>query len=69
MSLVYFIAIPLLASFLTPFYKNYLRYMSVVVNSILAGMVALLYARLPLKESVSFSAMYMLYPTAPVIYL
>jgi len=56
MSLVYFIAIPLLASFLTPFYKNYLRYMSVVVNAVLVGMAVFFYLRLPLKEFISFDS-------------
>jgi len=56
MSLVYFIAIPLLASFLTPFYKNQLRIMSVVVNLILLGLVFVYYPVLPVKEFVSFDS-------------
>ena len=56
MSLIYFIAIPLLASFLTPFYRNHLRFISVAVNVVLAVMVAAFYGRLPLKESVSFDS-------------
>ena len=56
MSVVYFIAIPLLASFLTPFYKNYLRIISVLINLILAGMVVFLSSKLPIKEYVSFDS-------------
>ena len=56
MSLVYFIAIPLLASFLTPFYKNYLRFVSVAVTLLLAGCAALFYTQLPIKESISFDS-------------
>ena len=56
MSLVYFIAIPLLASFLTPFYKKHLRFVSVAVNLLLAGFAVLFYAQLPIKESISFDS-------------
>ncbi len=56
MSLVYFIAIPILASFLTPFYKNYLRFVSVLVNILLAGFAAFFYSRLPLNEFISLDS-------------
>jgi len=56
MSLIYFIAIPLLASFLTPFYKQYLRIVSVVINLLLAALALYYYNRIPVDEAVSFDS-------------
>ncbi len=56
MSLVYFIAIPLLASFLTPFYKNYLRFVSLAINIVMAGLLFGFYSSLPIKEYISFDS-------------
>ncbi|MEA3419736.1 MAG: proton-conducting transporter membrane subunit [Campylobacterota bacterium] len=56
MSLVYFVALPILASFLTPLYKNYLKYVSVVLFAVLLGMVIQLGQSLPLVERVAFDS-------------
>ncbi|MEA1914844.1 MAG: proton-conducting transporter membrane subunit, partial [Campylobacterota bacterium] len=56
MSLVYFIAIPLIASFFTPLYKNYLTYMSVLVNFALLGIALSLNSALPLVEYLAFDS-------------
>jgi formate hydrogenlyase subunit 3/multisubunit Na+/H+ antiporter MnhD subunit len=56
MSLLYLIALPLLASFLTPFFKNHLRLASVILHLLLAGMIGALATRIPLKEYVSFDS-------------
>jgi formate hydrogenlyase subunit 3/multisubunit Na+/H+ antiporter MnhD subunit len=56
MSILYFVIIPLLVSFLTPFFKNYLRYISVIIN-ILLLMVALTFiGELPIREYISFDS-------------
>ncbi len=54
MSLLYFIAIPLLASFLTLFLKNYLRYVSVATNSLLLVLAYFAIDSLPITEDISF---------------
>ena len=56
MSLVYFVALPVLASFLTPLYENYLKYVSVLLFSILMGMAISLGASLPLIETIAFDS-------------
>lgn len=56
MSLVYFIAIPLLAIFLTPFWKNNLRIVSVIVNIILLYIAYSFSSQLPIKEFISFNS-------------
>jgi len=56
MSLLYLIALPLLASFLTPFFKNHLRLASVILHLALAGVIGALAVRIPLKEYVSFDS-------------
>ncbi len=56
MSLVYFVALPLLASFLTPFYKEYLNYVSVFLHILLLGMALQLGQSLPLIEYIAFDS-------------
>lgn len=56
MSLLYFIAVPLLASFLTPFYKQHLRLVSLAVQGILLALTLCFYTALPIKEFVSFAS-------------
>ena len=56
MSLVYFIAIPLLGSFLMPLYKNNLRLVSVIINVILLGFVFVFSSQIPIKEYISFDS-------------
>ena len=56
MSLLYFIAIPLLASFLTLFFKNYLRYISVAINALLLVLAYFIIEYLPISENLSFDS-------------
>ncbi|MEA3513460.1 MAG: proton-conducting transporter membrane subunit [Campylobacterota bacterium] len=56
MSLVYFIALPILASFLTPLYKNYLRYISVLLNIILLYIAFSFSSLLPLTQYIGFDS-------------
>jgi formate hydrogenlyase subunit 3/multisubunit Na+/H+ antiporter MnhD subunit len=56
MSLLYLIALPLLASFLTPLYKNHLRVVSVVLHLVLSVGIGVLAFRVPLQEYVSFDS-------------
>ena len=56
MSLVYFVALPLFASFLTPFYKNYLKYISVLLFAVLLIMDFGLGRSLPMVETVAFDS-------------
>jgi len=56
MSLLYFIALPLLASFMTPFFKGYLRYASVAINTLLLFLAYLAIDTLPIIENISFDS-------------
>ena len=56
MSLLYFVLIPLLASFLTPFFKNTLKYVSVVIALILWGYALSLIGHAPIIERISFDS-------------
>ena len=56
MSLVYFIALPLLAVFLTPLYKNYLKVISVIINISLLYIAYKFSSQLPIKEYISFDS-------------
>ncbi len=56
MSLTYFVIIPLLASFLTPFYKNYLRYISVGINVFLLFLALSFISLTPLVENIAFDS-------------
>ena len=56
MSTLYFVIIPLLASFLTPFFKDYLRYISVAINLVLILMALSFLGDLPIREYISFDS-------------
>ena len=56
MSLVYFIAIPLLAVFLSPLYKNYLKSVSVIVNISLLYLAYKFSLNLPITEFIAFDS-------------
>jgi formate hydrogenlyase subunit 3/multisubunit Na+/H+ antiporter MnhD subunit len=56
MSLAYFIALPLIAVFLTPLYKNNLRIVSILVNISLLYIAFIFSAQLPIKEYISFDS-------------
>ena len=56
MSLLYFVVIPLLASFLTPFFKEYLKYVSVAMNLILLLLALSFLDKLPITEFISFDS-------------
>ncbi|MEA3553337.1 MAG: proton-conducting transporter membrane subunit [Campylobacterota bacterium] len=56
MSLAYFIAIPLLAIFLTPLWKNNLRVVSVIVNIALLYVAFSFSSQLPIKEFIGFDS-------------
>jgi formate hydrogenlyase subunit 3/multisubunit Na+/H+ antiporter MnhD subunit len=56
MSLLYFVILPLLASFLTPFFKNHLKYISVAINLILLILAFSFIGDLPIRESISFNS-------------
>ena len=56
MSTLYFVIIPLLASFLTPFFKDYLRYISVAINLILFALALGFLGKLPITEYISFDS-------------
>jgi formate hydrogenlyase subunit 3/multisubunit Na+/H+ antiporter MnhD subunit len=56
MSLLYFVVLPLLASFLTPFFKDYLRYISLALNIILLILAIGFIDKLPITESISFDS-------------
>ncbi len=56
MSLIYFVVIPLLASFLTPFYKNYLKYISIGVNLLLLFLAIGFVSSAPLVENIAFDS-------------
>jgi len=55
-SLLYFVILPLLASFLTPFFRNYLRYISLAVNLMLLALSFSFLGSLPIRESISFDS-------------
>lgn len=56
MSLVYLVVLPLLASFLTPLFKNYLKYISVFLNLTLLYIVFSFYGSLPIVENIGFDS-------------
>ena len=56
MSLIYFVVIPLLASFLTPFYKNYLKYISIGVNLLLLFLAIGFVSSAPIVENIAFDS-------------
>ena len=56
MSLTYFIAIPLLAVFLTPLYKNHLKTISIIVNISLLYIAYQFTSELPIKEYIAFDS-------------
>ena len=56
MSLAYLIAVPLLAVFLTPLYKNNLRIISVLVNIFLLFIIYNLSLIVPTKEFISYDS-------------
>ena len=56
MSILYFVTIPLLASFLTPFFKDYLRYISVALNSLLLVFALSFMGDTPIREYISFDS-------------
>jgi len=56
MSTLYFVIIPLLASFLTPFFRDYLRYISVAINLVLILMALSFLGDLPIREYISFDS-------------
>lgn len=56
MSLLYFVVLPFLASFLTPFFKNYLKYISVALNLILLVLALSFVNSLPITETISFDS-------------
>ena len=56
MSLITLIALPLLASFLTPLYKNHLRVVSVLLHLMLSVGIVLLSSHIPIREYVSFDS-------------
>ena len=56
MSLLYFVIIPLLASFLTPFLKDYLKYISVALNLSLLIFALSFINKLPITEYISFDS-------------
>ncbi|SFV63882.1 Na(+) H(+) antiporter subunit D [hydrothermal vent metagenome] len=56
MSTLYFVLIPLLASFLTPFFKDYLKYISVAINLTLLILALSFIDKLPITEYISFDS-------------
>ncbi len=54
MSLVYFVALPLLVSFLAPFFREYLKYVSVAINLALLVFAMSFISALPMREYISF---------------
>lgn len=56
MSLLYFVAVPLLLSFLTPFYANYLRYISVGMNIALLALAIAFINTPSITEYISFDS-------------
>jgi len=56
MSLLYFVVIPLLASFLAPFFKGYLKYVSVIINILLLAFALSFIGKLPITEYISFDS-------------
>ncbi len=56
MSLIYFVVIPLLASFLAPFYKDYLKYISIGINLLLLFLAIGFIASAPLVENIAFDS-------------
>lgn len=56
MSLVYLVVLPILASFLTPFYKNSLRSVSVLLHLILLYIIVQFSFELPIKEFIGFNS-------------
>ena len=56
MSTLYFVLIPLLASFLTPFFKEYLKYISVAINVMLLAIALSFISKLPITEYISFDS-------------
>ncbi len=56
MSSLYFVTVPLLASFLTPFFRNYLRYISVALNLGLLGLALSFVSKIPFQEHISFNS-------------
>ena len=56
MSTLYFVVVPLLASFLTPFFKDYLRYISVALNLLLLVFALSFMGAEPIREYISFDS-------------
>ncbi|KIM02717.1 MAG: hypothetical protein KU29_13905, partial [Sulfurovum sp. FS06-10] len=56
MSLLYFVVLPLLASFLTPFFKDYLKYVSVALNLSLLVLALSFVHTSPITETISFDS-------------
>lgn len=56
MSLLYFVVLPLLLSFLTPLYKNHLRYISVGMNVVLLILAFNFSSALPVTEYIAFDS-------------
>ena len=56
MSLLYFVVLPLLASFLTPFFKDYLKYISVAINLTLLVLALSFINTPPITENISFDS-------------
>ncbi len=56
MSLLLLIALPLIASFLMPFYRRFLRPVTLGLDLGLVGLVYAFYGQLPVQEMVSFSS-------------
>ena len=56
MTLLYFVVLPLLASFLTPFFRNYLKYISVILNASLLALAISYIGKTPITEYISFDS-------------
>jgi formate hydrogenlyase subunit 3/multisubunit Na+/H+ antiporter MnhD subunit len=56
MSLVYLVVLPILASFLTPLYKNSLRVISVLLHLVLLYIIVQFSFELPIKEFIGFDS-------------
>jgi formate hydrogenlyase subunit 3/multisubunit Na+/H+ antiporter MnhD subunit len=56
MSIIYFVVLPLLVSFLAPFFKNYLRYISLILNLMLLVLALDFIDKLPIRELISFNS-------------
>jgi formate hydrogenlyase subunit 3/multisubunit Na+/H+ antiporter MnhD subunit len=56
MTLLHFIIVPLFASFLAPFFKSYLKYISIAINLSLLLLAFSFIDKIPLRESISFNS-------------